>query len=73
MRPTMAYRCAIGFLSKHRGMTDSPEPFLYRLRLSVLVSLAAAALVPVDLAFDEEPTAGYDDTGRATTPGSARR
>jgi hypothetical protein len=54
-------------------MTDSPEPFLYRLRLSVLVSLAAAALVPVDMAFDEEPTGGYDDTGRPTTPGSARR
>ena len=35
-------------------MTDSPEPFLYRLSMGVLLSLAAAALVPVDIAFDED-------------------
>lgn len=35
-------------------MTDSPEPFLYRLSMGVLLSLAAAALVPVDIAFDGE-------------------
>jgi len=36
-------------------MTDSPEPFFYRLSMGVLLSLAAATLVPVDIAFDEDP------------------
>jgi hypothetical protein len=54
-------------------MTDAPEPFLYRLSLGVLVSLAAAALVPVDMAFDEEAASWRDDGGRPTTPGRARR
>lgn len=37
-------------------LTDSPEPFLYRLSMGVLLSLAAAALMPVDVAFDGEET-----------------
>lgn len=37
-------------------MTDSPEPFFFRLSLGVLLSLAAASLVPVDIAFDEYAT-----------------
>lgn len=37
-------------------MTDSPEPFFFRIDLGVLLSLAAASLVPVDIAFDEDAT-----------------
>lgn len=48
-------------------MTDSPEPFLFRLSLGVLLSLAAAALVPVDMAFDEEASRVHDDGGRPTS------
>ena len=41
-------------------LTDSPEPFLYRLSMGVLLSLAAAALMPVDVEFDGDDTSGSD-------------
>jgi hypothetical protein len=68
----MAYRSSIG-VTKHREMTDSPEPFFFRLNLGVLLSLAAATMVPVDMAFDEEAAAVHDDGGAPTTPALARR
>ena len=55
------------------GMTDSPEPFLFRLDLGVLLSLAAAALVPVDMAFEEEAAGLHDDAGRPASPAPADR
>ena len=52
-------------------MTDSPEPFFYRLSMGVLLSLAAANLVPVDIAFDEDPAAAQGPD--SVSPALARR